>query len=161
MPDLTPSDHDSRQFIVAAARSLFDRQLTHGSTGNISVRRGDRVLVTPTGSSLGTVEPDELSTIDLNGVHVDGPKPSKEAFLHAATLRARPTSTADAVEELRARPPSSSCSSTATPPDRSPPNRFTSSRIRADPALDLAPGGPVPCRCQAAKTGSWMPLRTV
>ncbi|MEV4808059.1 3-oxo-tetronate 4-phosphate decarboxylase [Nonomuraea sp. NPDC049421] len=79
-----------RLSIVAAARSLFARGLTHGSTGNLSVRVGDRVLVTPTGSSLGTVEAADLSLIDLTGAHVGGPKPSKEAFLHAALLRARP-----------------------------------------------------------------------
>ncbi|QFY06525.1 aldolase [Nonomuraea phyllanthi] len=82
---------DARESIVSAARSLFRRGLTHGSTGNLSVRIGDdRVLVTPTGSSLGTVEAGDLSVIDLRGRHVEGPKPSKEAFLHAALLRARP-----------------------------------------------------------------------
>jgi len=83
-----------RRLIIGAARSLFDRKLTHGSTGNISVRIGDAILVTPTGSSLGTVQADELSTIDLDGRTLHGPKPSKEAFLHAATLRARPQATA-------------------------------------------------------------------
>jgi ribulose-5-phosphate 4-epimerase/fuculose-1-phosphate aldolase len=82
---------ETRELIVTAARSLFSRMLTHGSTGNISVRIGENILVTPTGSSLGTVTPDELSVIDAAGQHVDGPKPSKEAFLHAAILRARPT----------------------------------------------------------------------
>lgn len=80
--------------VVAAARSLFSRGLTHGSTGNISVRNGERIYVTPTGSSLGTVEPDDLSVIDTAGSHIDGSRPSKEAFLHAAVLRARPTDTA-------------------------------------------------------------------
>jgi len=80
----------ARVAIVRAARSLFTRSLTHGSTGNISVRVGEQVLVTPTGSSLGTVEAADLSTIDLRGQHVAGPRPSKEAFLHAALLRARP-----------------------------------------------------------------------
>ena len=74
--------------VVAAARSLFDRGLTHGSTGNISVRVPEGMLITPTGSSLGTVT--ELSLVDLGGAHHSGPKPSKEAFLHAAMLRARP-----------------------------------------------------------------------
>jgi 3-dehydro-4-phosphotetronate decarboxylase len=94
MAELTSDESEIRRSIIAAARSLFDRNLTHGSTGNISVRYGDNVLVTPTGSSLGTVEADELSTVDLNGKHLVGPQPSKEAFLHAAALRARPTATA-------------------------------------------------------------------
>lgn len=81
---------DARADIVRAARSLFGRGLTHGSTGNISVRTDAGILVTPTGSSLGTVREDELSLIDERGRHLDGPRPSKEAFLHAAVLRARP-----------------------------------------------------------------------
>ncbi|NQX28922.1 aldolase [Microbacteriaceae bacterium VKM Ac-2854] len=87
-------DAAARAALVAAARSLFDRSLTHGSTGNISLRLGSTILVTPTGSSLGTVEPDELSVIDRHGVHIGGAKPSKEAFLHAAVLRARPAAKA-------------------------------------------------------------------
>ncbi len=80
--------------LIAAARSLYSRLLTHGSTGNLSIRTPDGILVTPTGSSLGTVERGDLSVIDLRGTHVDGPKPSKEAFLHAAILRARPQANA-------------------------------------------------------------------
>ncbi|ARJ06825.1 class II aldolase [Cnuibacter physcomitrellae] len=87
-------DSHERSDIVAAARSLFGRSLTHGSTGNISVRVGDHILVTPTGSSLGAVQAEDLAVIDLQGRHVEGPKPSKEAFLHAAILRARPDDTA-------------------------------------------------------------------
>jgi len=81
----------ARRQIIDAARSIFTRSLTHGSTGNISVRVDDRIIVTPTGSSLGTVTADDLSVISLDGAHLTGAKPSKEAFLHAAMLRARPT----------------------------------------------------------------------
>ena len=81
----------AREEVIAAARSVFSRGLTHGSTGNISVRTADGILVTPTGSSLGSVTAEELSLIGLDGRHIDGPAPSKEAFLHAAMLRARPT----------------------------------------------------------------------
>ena len=88
------NETSARDQIVAAARSIFSRSLTHGSTGNISVRVEGRIFVTPTGSSLGTVVADELSVIDLHGRHLDGAKPSKEAFLHAAVLRARPSATA-------------------------------------------------------------------
>jgi len=88
------NEAEARAEIVAAARSLFTRSLTHGSTGNLSVRVGERIIVTPTGSSLGVVEAHELSVIDLAGRHIDGAAPSKEAFLHAAILRARPEATA-------------------------------------------------------------------
>ncbi|MFD4640232.1 3-oxo-tetronate 4-phosphate decarboxylase [Lentzea sp. NPDC058436] len=80
--------------IVGTARSLFGRGLTHGRTGNISVRTADGILVTPTGSSLGTVQAADLSLVDERGAHLSGPTPSKEAFLHAAVLRARPSAQA-------------------------------------------------------------------
>jgi L-ribulose-5-phosphate 4-epimerase len=86
----SPEEQTARAALVTAARSLFTRSLTHGSTGNLSVRVGDRILVTPTGSSLGTVTAEDMSVIDNQGAHVDGAKPSKEAFLHAAVYRARP-----------------------------------------------------------------------
>ncbi|WP_434058850.1 class II aldolase/adducin family protein, partial [Escherichia coli] len=49
------SERQLRESVVDAARSIFTRGLTHGRTGNISVRWQDSILVTPTGSSLGTV----------------------------------------------------------------------------------------------------------
>ncbi|WP_063726680.1 3-oxo-tetronate 4-phosphate decarboxylase [Streptomyces sp. RTd22] len=80
-----------RALIVRTARSLFTRGLTHGSTGNLSVRLADgSLLLTPTGSSLGTLTEDALSRTDLSAHHLDGPRPTKEAFLHAAFYRARP-----------------------------------------------------------------------
>ncbi|MCS5722554.1 aldolase [Herbiconiux sp. CPCC 203407] len=91
---LTPGGAAGAEEIVAVARSIFSRSLTHGSTGNISLRTHDGILVTPTGSSLGTVEPGDLSLIDERGAHVGGARPSKEAFLHAAVLRARPSAQA-------------------------------------------------------------------
>ena len=84
----------TRQQIVDLGASLFARRLTFGRTGNLSVRVGRSesgdVLLTPTGASLGALDPDELSVIDTSGRHVGGPRPSKEAFLHAAVYRARP-----------------------------------------------------------------------
>ncbi|AEW98301.1 3-oxo-tetronate 4-phosphate decarboxylase [Streptantibioticus cattleyicolor] len=84
------SPAEPRAQLIAAARSLYSRGLTHGSTGNLSLRTADGILVTPTGSSLGTVTADQLSLVDEDGRHLAGPSPSKEAFLHAAVLRVRP-----------------------------------------------------------------------
>ncbi|GAA0977583.1 aldolase [Acrocarpospora macrocephala] len=70
--------------------SLFGRRLTHGRTGNISARVDGGFLVTPTGGSLGEISAGHLSLVDLAGGHLAGPRPSKEAFLHAALYRARP-----------------------------------------------------------------------
>jgi len=83
-----------RTEIVELGASLFSRRLTFGRTGNLSVRVGDHLLVTPTGASLGALDAERLSVVSLDGTHVEGPRPSKEAFLHAAVLRARPDANA-------------------------------------------------------------------
>lgn len=74
-----------REQICTLAKSLFDRCLTHGSTGNISARTPDGgLLVSPTGSSFGRLDPARLSRFSATGVHVAGDKPTKEMPLHTA-----------------------------------------------------------------------------
>lgn len=84
----------ARTRIVELSRYLHERGLTHGSTGNVSVRVGDEIVVTPTGKSLRTLEPADLAIIELNGEALSETKASKEAALHAAVFRARPGATA-------------------------------------------------------------------
>ncbi|AQT80974.1 aldolase [Mycolicibacterium litorale] len=91
---ITPETGLARQQVVAAARYIHRRGLTHGRTGNLSIRLGERILITPTGASLGSVQADQLSVIRVDGEHLGGPPASKEAFLHVAMLRARPSATA-------------------------------------------------------------------
>ena len=83
-----------RDRICALAGSLYARGLTHGSTGNISVRLEDgRFLVTPTGTSFGFLDPARISVLDAQGRHVSGDAPTKEVALHTAfyAMRARAT----------------------------------------------------------------------
>jgi ribulose-5-phosphate 4-epimerase/fuculose-1-phosphate aldolase len=84
------TDTAIREALCALGRSLFERGLTHGSTGNLSVRVDDGVLLTPTGSSLGALDPARLARVDGDGRHVGGDAPTKEAALHLAMYRARP-----------------------------------------------------------------------
>jgi ribulose-5-phosphate 4-epimerase/fuculose-1-phosphate aldolase len=83
-----------REQLCALGRSLFERALTHGSTGNLSARCGDTWLLTPTGSSLGQLDPARLSRLDAAGRLLAGDPPSKEHFLHRAMYEARPRSQA-------------------------------------------------------------------
>jgi 3-dehydro-4-phosphotetronate decarboxylase len=75
--------------LVAACRHLAGAGLSPGSSGNLSVRVGDAVVVTPTGSSLARVKPGELSILGPDGEHRSGPAPTKEVPLHLAIYRAR------------------------------------------------------------------------
>lgn len=88
-----------RDQICLLARSMFDRGLTAGSTGNISARTEDGgLLVSPTGTSFGRLDPGRLSRFDAAGNHTDGDKPTKEMPLHSAFYDTR--STAGAVVHL-------------------------------------------------------------
>lgn len=79
------TETELREEICRLAKSLFDRGLTHGSTGNLSARLEDGgLLVSPTNSSFGFLDPAELSRLDAQGNHVDGLKPTKEMPLHMA-----------------------------------------------------------------------------
>ncbi len=80
-----------RDQIARYARSIFERGLTFGSSGNISVRLDDGWLMTPTGTSMGDIEPAKISKIDLRGRHLSGDKPTKESFLHIAMYEQRPS----------------------------------------------------------------------
>jgi ribulose-5-phosphate 4-epimerase/fuculose-1-phosphate aldolase len=88
-----------REQICTLAASLFDRGLTHGSTGNISARTEDGgLLVSPTGSSFGRLDPARLSRFDAAGRLIGGDPPTKEMPLHSAFYDTR--STAGAVVHL-------------------------------------------------------------
>ena len=78
-----------RDEICKIAKSIFDRGLTHGSTGNISARCEDGWLLTPTGSNLGRLDPARLSKLDWTGRLISGDAPSKENFLHLAMYQER------------------------------------------------------------------------
>jgi ribulose-5-phosphate 4-epimerase/fuculose-1-phosphate aldolase len=93
------ADANLREQICVLAKSLFDRGLTGGSTGNISARTSDGgLLVSPTGSSFGRLDPARLSLFDATGQHIGGDMPTKEMPLHSAFYETR--STAGAVVHL-------------------------------------------------------------
>src|ERR1700754_1468776 len=79
-----------REQICQYRRSLFERGLTPGSSGNISVRLDDGGwLVTPTNASLGFLDPANLARLDAERRLVGGDYPTKEIPLHAALYETR------------------------------------------------------------------------
>ncbi|MFC5586819.1 3-oxo-tetronate 4-phosphate decarboxylase [Nitratireductor kimnyeongensis] len=83
-----------RDEIVKWGRSFFQRGLTGGSSGNISVRLEDGYLFTPTNSCLGFLEAERLSKVDASGKHVSGAPPTKELPLHFGFYDRRPNARA-------------------------------------------------------------------
>ena len=88
-----------RELICTLAKSMFDRGLTGGSTGNISARTEDGgLLVSPTGTSFGRLDPARLSRFNSARQLIGGDQPTKEMSLHSAFYDTR--STAGAVVHL-------------------------------------------------------------
>ncbi len=86
------TERELRERIAMHGKSIFDRGLTAGSSGNISVRipgKSGGMLVTPTNSCLGRLDPDRITKLDALGNVVSGDQPSKEAFLHHSVYDVR------------------------------------------------------------------------
>lgn len=78
-----------REQIVRHGKSLFERGYGCGASGNISVRLDDGLLVTPTNTCLGRLDPARLAKLAPDGTPISGDPPSKEGFLHLAMYQAR------------------------------------------------------------------------
>jgi ribulose-5-phosphate 4-epimerase/fuculose-1-phosphate aldolase len=84
------NERELREALVERGRSLYERGYAHGSSGNLSVRMDDGILVTPTGCSLGRLDSARIAKVAADGVHLSGDPPSKETFLHLAMYAERP-----------------------------------------------------------------------
>jgi len=82
------SEAKQREAICTIGASIFARG--EGSSGNISVTTEDGWLMTPTGSSLGRLDPARLSKLGPDGRLVSGDPPTKESFLHRVMYEERP-----------------------------------------------------------------------
>ena len=85
-----PDCETGRNLLAGACRSVFQRGLTGGSAGNLSLRVEGGILATPTGLPCGELTPGNLSLLDETGALVSGPKATKEAPFHLAWYKANP-----------------------------------------------------------------------
>lgn len=78
-----------RQALAAAGRRLAARGLVIGTSGNLSVRAGDLVAVTPTGGVISELTAEQMTVIDMDGAVADGDlAPTSEVPMHLAIYRA-------------------------------------------------------------------------
>lgn len=73
---------------IWAAKKLFDRGKTFGSSANISFRMDHKIYISGSGTCFGTLSITDFAICDEDGVHITGPTPSKELQLHMALYRA-------------------------------------------------------------------------
>jgi ribulose-5-phosphate 4-epimerase/fuculose-1-phosphate aldolase len=125
--------------IVRAGAAFEAAGLAPAASGNLSIRDGDRVILTPTGARLGALDAATLAVVGLDGTAVGGRAASKEWPLHVAIYRARPD--AQAIVHLHA--PASvavSCLATLDPDDAIP--AYTAYRVMRIGRLPLVPYRP-------------------
>lgn len=138
---MTPAEAKIREDICILAKSLFDRGYGCGSSGNISVMTDAGMIVSPTNSCMGRLDPGRLSLVGRDGAHLSGDAPSKEAFLHLAMYQERPDMTA--VVHLHAtHSVAVSCLAEVDPADVLPPvTAYYSMRIGGLPLVPYFPPG--------------------
>jgi L-fuculose-phosphate aldolase len=80
-----------RQEIVRVCRMLHQKNYLAGTDGNVSVRLGDQVLLTPSGVNKGMMEEDQVITVDLKGRLLAGTgRPTSELRMHLLVYELRP-----------------------------------------------------------------------
>ncbi len=84
-------DRERRQAILDIVDRLEAKGFNHGSSGNVSLRVEDGLLITPTGSNSGNLTPERIVRLDAKDAVVGQGTPSSEWHMHASILRAFPT----------------------------------------------------------------------
>lgn len=89
---MTPEHRAFRQTIIDACRWMNASGLNQGTSGNVSVRDGARMLITPSAVPYDAMEPEMIAAMPLDGSDGwEGPsKPSSEWRFHRDLLMARP-----------------------------------------------------------------------
>ena len=88
--DACPGAADLRTLVIAACRELARRGLTHGTSGNVSVRCDEqKFFVSPSGMEYEVLQVDDVPLMDLDGRWFGRRRPSSEWRFHRDILRSR------------------------------------------------------------------------
>jgi len=90
---VSPFDDNDRRALADAARTIDASGMVPGAAGNLSIRRGDRMLITPRGADLGAIDPLDLVDVSLadgstSPAHDRDSRASSESALHRAVYAA-------------------------------------------------------------------------
>lgn len=90
---LSDEERHLREELVELGRRMYERSYIAGTDGNLSVRLGDRwILTTPSGVHKGLMQPDQIVKVDLQGrpAGAEGRRPSSEIRMHTLVYQLRP-----------------------------------------------------------------------
>jgi L-fuculose-phosphate aldolase len=83
-------DRDTRQSIIDACLRMNALGINQGTSGNISIRYGDGLLITPTSTPYETMRPEQIVYMRHDGSHDPAQRPSSEWRFHRDIFKARP-----------------------------------------------------------------------
>jgi len=83
-------ERSARESVVAAARAMDAQGLNRGTSGNVSLRFRDRLLITPSGLPTARMGPDDVVPLEFDGTHPPDQRPSSEWRFHRDILASRP-----------------------------------------------------------------------
>src|SRR3954454_6044791 len=86
----TTKDREKRQSIIDACRGMNALGINQGTSGNISLRHGEGLLITPTSTPYEAMQPEQIVFMGLDGSHDPAQRPSSEWRFHLDILKARP-----------------------------------------------------------------------
>src|SRR6266581_2378517 len=84
------NEREKRQSIIDACRSMNALGINQGTSGNISLRHSEGLLITPTSTPYEAMQPEQIVFMGLDGSHDPAQRPSSEWRFHLDILRARP-----------------------------------------------------------------------
>jgi L-fuculose-phosphate aldolase len=84
------SDPAKRQSIIDACLRMNSLGINQGTSGNISLRHDDGLLITPTGTPYETMQPEQIVFMKLDGTVETNQRPSSEWRFHRDIIKARP-----------------------------------------------------------------------
>jgi L-fuculose-phosphate aldolase len=86
----TTKDREKRQSIIDACLRMNTLGINQGTSGNISLRHGEGMLITPTSTPYEAMKPEQIVYMHLDGNHDPAQRPSSEWRFHRDILKARP-----------------------------------------------------------------------
>ncbi|WP_157449942.1 class II aldolase/adducin family protein [Bradyrhizobium sp. ARR65] len=87
---ISGAENEKRQAIIDACRGMNALGINQGTSGNISVRHGEGMLITPTSVPYDWMTPEQIVFMAMDGSFAEGQRPSSEWRFHLDILRARP-----------------------------------------------------------------------
>jgi len=83
------AENEKRQAIIDACRRMNALGINQGTSGNISLRHKDGMLITPTSVPYDSMTPEQIVFMEMNGSFTEGQRPSSEWRFHLDILRSR------------------------------------------------------------------------